>query len=53
MTDLVVDYETTRPDLRLYSAEMMGGRPDQIPERFYGRSPLHFVQIIKGKLFII
>src|SRR5207244_3988563 len=28
MTDLVVDYETTRPDLRPYSEEMMGGSPD-------------------------
>ncbi len=27
MTDLVVDYETTRPDLRPYSEEMMGGSP--------------------------
>ena len=27
MTDLVVDYETTRPDLRPYSEEMLGG-PD-------------------------
>jgi dipeptidyl aminopeptidase/acylaminoacyl peptidase len=53
MTDLVIDYETTRPDLRPLSAEMMGGRPDQVPQRFYERSPLHFVQNIKGKLFII
>jgi dipeptidyl aminopeptidase/acylaminoacyl peptidase len=53
MTDLVVDYETTRPDLRPYSAEMMGGTPDQVPERFYERSPLHFVQNIRGKLLIV
>ena len=25
MTDSVIDYETTCPDLRLYSAEMLGG----------------------------
>ncbi len=31
MTDLVVDYNTTRPDLRPLSEEMMGGRPDQVP----------------------
>ena len=30
MTDLVIDYETTRPDLRPYSDEMLGGRPDQV-----------------------
>ncbi len=53
MTDLVVDYETTRPDLRPYSAEMMGGTPEQVPERYYKRSPLHFVQNIQGKLLIV
>ena len=44
MTDLVVDYETTRPDLRPYSEEMLGGRPDQVPERYRERSPIHFVR---------
>ncbi|MGD9147790.1 MAG: prolyl oligopeptidase family serine peptidase, partial [Anaerolineae bacterium] len=53
MTDLVVDYETTRPDLRPYSEEMMGGSPDQVPERYYERSPIHFVPEIKGRLLII
>jgi len=53
MTDLVVDYETTRPDLRAYSAEMMGGTPAQVPERFAQRSPINFVENIQGKLLII
>ncbi|MFH1635002.1 MAG: prolyl oligopeptidase family serine peptidase [Chloroflexota bacterium] len=53
MTDLVVDYETTRPDIRPYSEEMMGGTPSQIPGRYYDRSPLHFVQNIQGKLLIV
>ena len=53
MTDLVVDYETTRPDLRPYSAEMMGGTPDQAAERYYQRSPLNFIQNIQGRLLII
>lgn len=53
MTDLVVDYETTRPDLRPYSEEMLGGRPDQVPERYYERSPIHFVQNIRGRLLIV
>lgn len=53
MTDLVVDYQTTRPDLRPYSEEMLGGRPDQVPERYHERSPINFVQDIQGKLFII
>lgn len=53
MTDLVVDYETTRPDLRPYSEEMMGGSPEQVPERYQQRSPIHFVDRIKGKLLIV
>jgi dipeptidyl aminopeptidase/acylaminoacyl peptidase len=53
MTDLVVDYETTRPDLRPYSEEMMGGNPQQAPERYYQRSPINFVSNIKGRLLII
>jgi dipeptidyl aminopeptidase/acylaminoacyl peptidase len=53
MTDLVVDYDTTRPDLRPYSEEMMGGRPDQVPDRYRERSPLHFVSQIAGRLLIV
>jgi dipeptidyl aminopeptidase/acylaminoacyl peptidase len=53
MTDLVVDYETTRPDLRPYSEEMMGGRPDQVPERYHERSPINFVDQIEGRLLIV
>lgn len=52
MTDLVVDYETTRPDLRPYSEEMLGGRPDQAPDRYRERSPIHYVANIKGHLLI-
>ena len=53
MTDLVVDYETTRPDLRPYSEEMMGGSPSQVPERYHERSPINFVNNIKGSLLIV
>lgn len=53
MTDLVVDYEGTRPDLRSYCEEMMGGSPKQVPERYYQRSPIHFVDRIRGKLLIV
>jgi dipeptidyl aminopeptidase/acylaminoacyl peptidase len=53
MTDLVIDYHTTRPDLRPYSEEMIGGTPEQIPERYRERSPIHFVQNIRGRLLIV
>jgi len=49
----VVDYETTRPDLRPYSEEMMGGSPAQVPERYRERSPIHFVDRIRGRLMIV
>ncbi|MEZ5833611.1 MAG: prolyl oligopeptidase family serine peptidase [Dongiaceae bacterium] len=53
MTDLVVDYETTRPDLRPYSEEMMGGSPSQVPARYRERSPIHYVDRIRGRLMIV
>jgi dipeptidyl aminopeptidase/acylaminoacyl peptidase len=53
MTDLVIDYETTRPDLRSYSEEMMGGAPKDVPERYRERSPIHFVKDIRGRLLIV
>lgn len=53
MTDLVVDYETTRPDLRPYSAEMLGGTPTEAPDRYHERSPINFVANIKGRLLIV
>jgi dipeptidyl aminopeptidase/acylaminoacyl peptidase len=53
MTDLVVDYETTRPDIRPYSEEMMGGSPSQVPERYHQRSPIHFIADIQGALLIV
>lgn len=53
MTDLIVDYETTRPDLRPYSEEMIGGSPDEVPEKYHERSPINFVENIRGKVLIV
>ncbi len=53
MTDLVVDYYATRPDLRPYSEEMMGGSPEEVPERYRERSPINFVDNIRGELLIV
>jgi dipeptidyl aminopeptidase/acylaminoacyl peptidase len=53
MTDLVMDYDATRPDIRPYTEEMMGGRPDEQVERYRERSPLSFVASIRGKLLIV
>ncbi|WP_456410805.1 S9 family peptidase [Oceanithermus sp.] len=53
MTDLVVDYYSTRPDLRPYSEEMLGGSPEEVPERYHERSPVHYVNRIRGRLLIV
>ena len=53
MTDLVIDYYSTRPDLRPYSEEMLGGSPEQVPERYRERSPIHFVDRITADLLIV
>lgn len=53
MTDLAVDYFTTRPDLKPYSEAMMGGSPTDLPEKYYNASPINFVDQIKGRLLII
>lgn len=53
MTDLVVDYYATRPDLRPYSEEMMSGSPEEVPERYRERSPIHHVKNIRGRLLIV
>jgi dipeptidyl aminopeptidase/acylaminoacyl peptidase len=53
MTDLVVDYNATRPDLRPYSEEMMGGAPDTVPDIYRERSPIEFVRNIRGELLIV
>jgi dipeptidyl aminopeptidase/acylaminoacyl peptidase len=53
MTDLVVDYHATRPDLRPYSEEMMGGTPEEVPQRYHQRSPINFVRNIRGRLLIV
>lgn len=53
MTDLAMDYETTRPDLRPYSEEMMGGKPSEIPDKYIERSPINYIKDIHGSLLII
>jgi dipeptidyl aminopeptidase/acylaminoacyl peptidase len=53
MTDLALDYYVTRPDLRPYSEEMMGGSPEDVPNSYRERSPINFVKNIKGDLLIV
>ena len=31
----------------------MGGSPDEVPERYHERSPIHFVENIRGSVLIV
>lgn len=53
MTDLVSDYYNTRPDLRPYSEEMIGGTPETAPDRYKERSPINFVHNIQGRVLVV
>lgn len=54
MYELGIDYHNTEmPHGRAYSEEMMGGTPEQFPERYFNASPRNFVGRIKGKLMIV
>ena len=54
MYKLDIDYDATEmPWGRSYSAEMMGGTPDEVPERYASASPGNFVHQIKGHLMIV
>jgi dipeptidyl aminopeptidase/acylaminoacyl peptidase len=54
MTDLAIDYEETHlPHGRLYSEEMMGGKPAEQAERYFERSPIHHFSNIRGRLLIV
>jgi dipeptidyl aminopeptidase/acylaminoacyl peptidase len=32
---------------------MMGGSPEEVPERYRERSPIHFVENIRGRVLIV
>ncbi len=54
MYELGIDYHNTEmPHGRAYSEEMMGGTPEQFPERYFNASPKNFVDRIKGRLMIV
>ncbi|MFM9841340.1 MAG: prolyl oligopeptidase family serine peptidase [Dongiaceae bacterium] len=54
MTDLAIDYEETHlPHGRLYSEEMMGGKPEEQAQRYFERSPINQIGNIRGKLLIV
>lgn len=54
MYELGIDYHATEmPHGRAYSEEMMGGTPEDLPERYHNASPANFIDQIKGRLLIV
>lgn len=54
MYRLDIDYhETEMPHGRAYSEEMMGGTPEEFPERYANASPGNFIDRIRGHLMIV
>ncbi len=54
MYRLDIDYnETEQPHLRAYSEQMMGGTPDEMPEKYANASPGQFIDDIRGHLLIV
>ena len=54
MYRLDIDYhETEMPHGRAYSEEMMGGTPEEFPEKYANASPGNFIDRIRGHLMIV
>ncbi|MFN4193741.1 MAG: prolyl oligopeptidase family serine peptidase [Tabrizicola sp.] len=54
MYRLDIDYhETEMPHGRAYSEEMMGGTPDEFPEKYANASPGRFIDRIRGHVMIV
>ena len=54
MYKLDIDYaETEMPWGKAYSEEMMGGSPDEVPERYANASPGNFINDIRGHVMVV
>ena len=54
MYRLDIDYDATEmPHGREYSREMMGGTPEELPEKYANASPGNFIGNIKGHVMIV
>jgi dipeptidyl aminopeptidase/acylaminoacyl peptidase len=54
MYQLHVDFHATgMPHGRAYSIEMMGGAPEEMPERYFNASPANFIKNIRGRILIV
>ena len=54
MYRLDIDYHETRmPHGRDYSREMMGGTPEELPEKYANASPGNFIRAVRGQILIV
>ncbi len=54
MYRLDIDYHATEmPHGRAYSEEMMGGTPEQFPEKYANASPGNFIDRIRGHVMVV
>ena len=54
MYKLDIDYaETEMPWGKAYSEEMMGGSPEEVPERYQNASPGNFIDQIRGHVLVV
>jgi dipeptidyl aminopeptidase/acylaminoacyl peptidase len=54
MYELGIDFHATEmPHGKAYSIEMMGGTPEEKPERYFNASPANFIDRIQGRLLIV
>ncbi len=54
MYKLDIDYDQTdQPHLRAYCEEMMGGTPDEVPQKYANASPGNFISRIRGHVMIV
>jgi len=54
MYRLDIDYHATEmPHGRAYSEEMMGGTPEEFPEKYANASPGRFIDLIRGHVMVV
>ena len=54
MYRLDIDYHATEmPHGRAYSEEMMGGTPEELPEKYANASPGRFIDRIRGQVMVV
>ena len=51
--DWAMEYEDLSPAMKGYSVALLGGTPEDVPERYAAASPMHYLDRIKAPVLII